>query len=106
MRNGGAFEIATLLEANSTICELFLIGNDIHDAGMISIAKSLCTNKSLRVLDVNYNSDEGILEMLESNHTLTKLNTMQHNQKIDEAINRNKEIYADIRFKTTKLAKH
>ena len=70
--------LAAVLEANTTLTNLDLQGNNIGPAGAVSLATALKTNTTLTNLDLSYNNigsagAESLATALKTNTTLTNL---------------------------------
>ena len=76
--DAAATVLATVLEANTTLTNLGLQGNNIGPAGAVSLATALKTNTTLTNLDLSYNNigsagAESLATALKTNTTLTNL---------------------------------
>ena len=76
--------LAAVLEANTTLTNLDLQGNNIGPAGAESLATALKTNTTLTNLDLSYNNigsagAESLATALKTNTTLTNLNLSLNN---------------------------
>ena len=82
--DAAAAVLATVLEANTTLTNLGLQGNNIGPAGAVSLATALKTNTTLTNLDLSYNNigsagAESLATALKTNTTLTNLNLSLNN---------------------------